>query len=164
MSVNFRIFFDYVQMISIIQNIKFQWPVNLNNYFNVFSYLSFTTQIFSFDCIIFDYGITFSSVYIKLLFVEIMPFFICSTFLSVIWLFGWKKQSKDIKVIKSIVVIFVVFTYSQISTISKLFDIISCIEINNSSYLASDFRFVCWTQEHKLWVKILILNIKKIFF
>ena len=151
-SVNFRILFDYLQMVSIIQNIKFQWPNYLAEYFKVFSYFSFSTQIFSFDCFSYEYRISFSPIYIKLIFTQIMPLFICSIFISFFCFCLSKRSNRDLQLTKTVVVIFVVFTYSQLSTISQLFNMISCIKIDNLSYLSSDFHFVCWTKEHQIWV------------
>ena len=76
-SVNLRILFDYMQMVTIIQKVQFQWPFYLEEYFNVFSYLSFTNQIFSLDCVYDDYQIPISMIYLKTIFIEIMPFLIC---------------------------------------------------------------------------------------
>ena len=150
-SVNFRILFYYLQMVSIIQNIKFQWPIFVAQYLNFFSYLSFTNQIFSFDCFSFEYGISFSTIYIKLIFTQIIPFVVCSIFISYFWFFPCGNKRKEIQFTKLVVVIFVVFTYSQLSTISMLFEMISCLQINDLSYLNSDFHFVCWTNEHENW-------------
>lgn len=163
LTVNFRILFDYLQMISIIQNLKFNWPNFLSQYLSFFSYLSFTNQIFSFDCFSYEYQISLSPVLIKLLFVQIIPFFVCAIFISYFWFCRGKKAEKEIQLTKIIIVIFVVFTYSQLSTISQLFEMISCISINDVSYLSSNFRFVCWTREHKIWVKKIIILFLIIF-
>ena len=162
-TVNFRILFDYLQMISIIQNLKFNWPNFLSQYLSFFSYLSFTNQIFSFDCFSYEYQISLSSVLIKLLFVQIIPFFVCAIFILYFWFCRGKKAKKEIQLTKMIIVIFVVFTYSQLSTISQLFEMISCISINDVSYLSSNFRFVCWTREHKIWVKKILSYFFNIF-
>ena len=150
-------------MISIIQNLKFNWPNFLSQYLSFFSYLSFTNQFFSFDCFSYEYQISLSPVQIKLLFVQIIPFFVCAIFISYFWFSHRKKIKKEIQLTKMIIVIFVVFTYSQLSTISQLFEMMSCISINDVSYLSSNFRFVCWTREHKIWVKKNIILFFKIF-
>ena len=152
-SVNFRILFDYLQMVSIIQNVRFQWPIYLTKYLKVYSYLSFTNQFFSFDCFTYEYEISISPVFLKLIFAQMTPFFNCAIFILYFCLFQGKKSEKDIKLTKAVIVIFVVFTYSQLSAINKLFEMISCDEINNVSYLNIDFHFVCWTNEHQYWVR-----------
>ena len=158
-SVNLRILFDYVQMVSITQNVKFQWPIYLKQYFNFFSYLSFTTQIFSLDCVLEGYEVDFLPLFFKSLITEVLPFAsaILACFYFSFRIFSGKKKEKEEIITKIIVVVFIVFTYSQSSIIFQLLQMVSCIEINGVEYLSSDVSYICYNSKHNKWVIIIII-------
>ena len=151
-SVNVRILFDYMQMVSITQNVQFSWPFYIEQYFRFFSFISLSNKIFSMDCLINDYNINLSVVYFEGIILVIMPFLI--SLLSGIYYFIYNKKNRKYARTKVIAVIFIVFTYLQTSIISQLLEILACKEIDGVSYLINDMDFICYTSDHIEWVLI----------
>ena len=154
-TVNVRIIFDYVQMVSISQTLKIQWPIYFKNYFKTFSFIGFANKIISFDCIFEDFSINLETFYVKSLILAITPFFLFFLILLYCLVFARKKK---FVITKLIVAIFVIFTFFQPSIISQLMEIVTCVEIDNHDYLSYNLQYECYKSEHNRWV-----NYKKLF-
>lgn len=144
-SVNFRILFNYFQIISIIQFIDFQWPAYFNDFIGYFSFFSITNNIFSFDCFFEDLNI--KKFYLEGIISQIVPFSTC--FLGVLIFFFLKMKAIKIKIYVLFLVVFIFFLPSNVSV---LFSLLKCVEIEEKFYLLKDVDYECYTQEHKTWV------------
>lgn len=149
LAVNIRILLNYMQIISILKFIKFEWPFYFKEYFNIFAYLSYASKILSFDCIFEDYDLKIERFYIQSTIFVFFPFIICFICGLVLMLFC----SKD-KIIKLHVCVYVVFTFFLPSAISQQLESIKCKEMDGKSYMVTNLNYQCFTNEHMQWVYI----------
>lgn len=145
--MNVRILLNYLQIISILKFIKFEWPIYLKQYFSVFAYIAYANQIFSFDCVFEDFDIKVQRFYVQSFIFHVFPFILCLVCGIVFIIFRFKD-----KMIKITVAILVVFTFFLPSTISQQLEGIKCKEINGNYYLLSNLNYKCFTREHMEWV------------
>ena len=152
MSVYLKILLNYLQMVSIIENMELKWPFYVRNYLNVYSNIGgVSTQILSFDCLLQDYNIMTESIYISTALTLIMPFAIFLVSMIVLGvIFMRKKKSQKIRFI---VIVIVVSIFLQPSIIKTLFDNITCETIDDSSYLKANLLINCDTTSQKQWVR-----------
>lgn len=146
-AVNVRILLNYVQIISILKFIKFEWPFYFKEYFSVFAYVAYANQIFSFDCVFEDFDIKLQRFYVQSFIFNVFPFLLCLICGIVFIIFRFKDKK-----IKITVAILVVFTFFLPSTVSQLLEGVKCKEIDGNYYLLSNLNYKCFSEKHMEWV------------
>lgn len=142
---------NYCQIIAIIGNLNINWPYEVRQYLNTFSFFGdFTGQLLSFDCFFYEIGLYFNSVYIRTISAIVLPIIFCSAlaFYYFIKIIVWKKE-KPRKIIVSIIVLHVIF---QPNVLSRILENFNYIEIGNRKYLFSETDVEWDSIEFQNWV------------
>lgn len=152
LSIYLRIFINYGQMIAIINSFSLKWPFYVSSYLNVSGNLgTISTQLFSLECLIYDFDLKINAIYLKALFTFVIYLsFLLSTLIVLLIeaLILKQKQQKNTFII-TIVVLSVLI---QPNNLKEFFDIFNCVIINNKEYLSESISMECYSQEHKDWV------------
>lgn len=82
---------------------------------------------------------------------QIMPFIVCAV--GSFFFFIFKLKQNKIKIYVLFIVVFIFFLPSDVSS---LFSLLKCVEIEDHFYLLRDMDYECYTNEHKIWVFIII--------
>lgn len=154
MSTYLKIALNYYQILAIISNLNINWPYEVKQYINSFSFLGdFAGQLFSSDCFFNEIGILYSSIYIRTIKTIAIPIFICSYifvyfFLKmVIW-----RNEKARKIIVAIIVVHVVF---QPTIVTVLLESLNYLDIENKKYLFSETNVEWDSFEFQAWVLLI---------
>ena len=156
LSVYFKILLNYIQMISIIQTLDLQWPLSVQNYFNIYSNIGGASiHILSLDCLLQNYHIETEPIYIQTMFILSIPFIIFFGAIIIFAIISWiKKYVQKAHIVNTFIIISVFF---QPSIIKLLFDNIDCEEIEDIEYLESNMKIECYSNYHIKWVISLFL-------
>lgn len=158
-SINMKILMNYVQMIAIVSNFNFNWPFYVSDYLNFFANVGggISSQVISFDCILFQYNIKYEALYVQTLFVSVLPFVICF-FSGLVLIINYLK-SKNSQMIRFIIIVIIVSIFLQPTIIKSLFDNLSCKTLDNGSFLIHDMMIDCDSDSYSNWVfSIFIYN------
>ena len=151
-------------MLSIMQGFDLKWPFYVRNYLNFFSSVGggISAQTISIDCLLEDYQLDVVSLYAQTLFISILPFLVyLVTILVLAFFYFMTKRSQSIRFV---VVVIVVSIFLQPSIIKMLFDNLSCMSIENNSYLIQNMEISCDSDSHTSWVFTIFLNHSLIIF
>lgn len=142
---------NYSQIISIIGNLNINWPYEVKQYLNTFSFFGdFTGQLLSFDCFFYEIGLYYNSIYIRSITSVLLPILSCSAiaFYYVIKIIIWKKE-KSRKIIVALIVVHVIF---QPNVLTRLLENFNYVEIYNRKYLFSETDIEWDSHEFRTWV------------
>ena len=149
----FKMMINFLQMMIVSQDIQLDWPPEIREFFEAqLNVGNPSTEIFSFDCLLSNYGMDI--VYLKLILVFCLPFlliFILILFFSL--LLFWRKVNYFNDFISgSIITCFIM----QPIIINSCFSLISCTEIDPNQYFLTFFKNTkCYTEQHYFFVIIL---------
>lgn len=152
-SINMKILMNYVQMIAIVSNFKFQWPFYVRNYLNFFANVGggiSSNQVISFDCILYGYDIQYQGLFVQTIFVSILPFGICF-FSGIVLILNYMRTKKS-QTIRFIIIVIISSIFLQPTIIKALFDNISCKSLDNGNFLVDDMGISCDTDSYNDWV------------
>ena len=156
LSIYFKIFLNYVQMIAIIHNLQLKWPFYVESYLKISGNLgTFSTQVFSFDCLISAFNLNIDAIYLKALanlMIYIGFLLAASTFFGLRYVFKKKHQVNNHLIITIIVLSIMI----QPNSIKDTSDILNCMGIQDKSYLVQQMSIECYSAEHYQWVSDLI--------
>lgn len=159
LSIYLKIALNYYQINTIIANMNIEWPYNVKKYFDSFSTIGdIMGQLFSFDCLLFEMGYYYNSIYIRTMAVVLFP--IISYIYCAIHFFMKKLIVGQAKFRKVIVAVAVFHIIMQPFIVSKFLENFNYIEIENVKYLYSDTDIKWNTYEFQRWV---CLQIKYVF-
>lgn len=143
-------------MVSIIHNLQLKWPYYVNNYLKVSgNFASVSTQLLSLECLITDYNLDISAIYLKALSTVSIYFgflLISSSFIMIKRFLSIGKEIKN----QLILMIIVVSVIIQPNSIKELSDIFNCQIVDDKSYLDNEMSLECYTTNHKKWVFLYI--------
>lgn len=148
-----KIALNYFQVNSIISNLNIEWPYNVQQYLSTFSSaIDFTGQILSFDCIFYDLGITYSSIYVRTIVSAIIPFIICTLTLVV---YEIKKHVFHNGKIRKVYIAFVAaHIVTQPMLLKQLLENFNCLTLDGQRYLIFQMDLKCDDEYFQNWVLI----------
>ena len=150
LSIYLRIAMNYFQVTAIIASLNIEWPYETQKYLSVFlPIIDITGQILSYECIFLDMQIYSKSIYIRTLFVVILP---CFIFLYICCQFIIKQiLTRNSKMSRVFVGIMVTHVLTQPMVLKQLLENFNCIQIENDTVMAtqmdlkySDGNFQTW--------------------
>ena len=154
LSIYFKIFLNYAQMIGIIHNLQLKWPFYVETYLKFSGNMgTFSTQLFSFDCLISDFDLNINAIYLKAiasLIIYIGFLLLASSFFGIRHILMKKRKENNHLIIATIVLSIMI----QPTSIKDTSDILNCIGIQDESYLVQEMSIQCYTTEHYKWVNI----------
>ena len=152
LSIFFKIFINYMQMISIIQGLELKWPYYVSNYLKIIGSLGYISgNFFSVDCLINDYDINLKAIYLQaflIFFIYVVFFSIAAGFFMIRRIFFKKKQEFNTFIILMIVLSIMI----QPISLKQTSDLFNCQDIENTRYLVQQISIPCYTDEHNQWV------------
>ena len=154
LSIYLRIAMNYFQVTAIIASLNIEWPYETEKYLSVFlPIIDITGQILSYECIFMDMQIYSKSIYIRTLFVVILP---CVIFLY-IWMQFIMKQiiSRNSKLSRVFVGIMVTHVLTQPMVLKQLLENFNCIKVENDIVLASQMDLKYNDENFQTWVIII---------
>lgn len=152
LSIYFRIFINYAQMVSIIHNLQLKWPYYVSNYLKITgNFASVSTQLLSLECLITDYNLDISAIYLKALTTVLIYFGFLLVSSSFMIIRKFLFRGKDVKN-QLILLIIVISVMIQPNSIKEISDIFNCTSVEDKSYLDSEMSVECYTTTHKKWV------------
>lgn len=158
-SIYQKILLNYLQMIAIVQSMDLRWPFYLRGYLGIYSNIGGASgQALSFDCLLYNANIDVESLYAQTIVVNLFPLiliFIAVLVLIVIFFINKKKRNQFVRFLSIVIIISVFF---QSSIIQKLFQNLSCKQIDNKKYLAISMNLECNNDSNKEWVNKICIN------
>lgn len=161
LSIYLKIFLNYAQLLALVQNLNLKWPPYVLNYLKTTGSIgTVSTQLFSLDCLIYDFNLNISAIYLKTL--STMLIYLGFLFAAGLY-FGFKKfilkrKNQETKMMILVVVLSVLMQPNNIRDSSDTF---VCLTINQKEYLREQMSLECYTSEHNFWVIIFLLILKK---
>ena len=163
-----RIFVNYLQIVSLIEEVPIVWPVTFKKTLSVNSQLSLAKGFaISSDCFL-QLGRRATSIqetFLKTLLVVLMPF-ICIILSILFWIIYFKLKKRRIfdneKFINQVVATIVVICFNlQPNIIKSCFELFQCVNLYRTDtpvhFLVSDYDLQCWTHEHLSWLYLLAI-------
>ena len=148
-SINIKIILNYLQSISIVQDLNLKWPIIVKQFINLFSTAGNFSQGISFQCSLFYFNIGLEDIYFKTIFLIALPFVIFLLSGLFLFCFGvWKKKPQGIRFIVIIVVSSIFF---QPNIIKTLFESLMCMEANGKWFLIVNKDINCNTSGYSFW-------------
>ena len=149
-SIYFKILMNYLQMTAIIRSFDLKWPFYANDYFDISSKFSSTSDVLSVDCILNDYQLNENKLRIKTIIILAFPFIIISFIILVAFILKiMTKKSQTNRIYISVVIISV---FLQPTIIQVLFDNLSYTNLNNIPYLMKELSSRFDDENHINWV------------
>lgn len=149
-SVYFKIFLNYLQIVVLTASFNLDWPSLVLQFFYIQQQAgSMTDQLFSIDCYLGENNL--KPYFTKLIFIGILPLFL-GLITCIFWICYYRitKESKNIrnKFIGSLVVQLFLIHSSLVKFNFSMFD---CAEILPGEYwLKSDMSVQCWAGDHAI--------------
>jgi len=149
-------------MIAIIQSLELKWPFYVTTYLQISGNVgSVSTQLFSLDCLINDFGLDIDVIYLKAL-VNVLiylGFLIASAAIFMLRSVLLKKTGEFNRFIILVIVLSIML---QPNSIQDTSDIFNCQEIEGTYYLIAEMTLQCYITDHQKWV--LINNLYDFYF
>ena len=155
MSIYLRIAMNYFQVTAIIASLNIEWPYETQKYLSVFlPILDLTGQLLSYECIFLDMNVYAKSIYIRTLFVVILPGLIC---LYSCVHYGVKRIfTGSSKFSRLFVGVMVTHVFIQPMVLKQLLENFNCVQIDNDVVLASQMDLKYNDGNFQAWVKLKI--------
>eukprot|EP00347_Sterkiella_histriomuscorum_P018648 403344713 len=156
-SVIIRILLNYVQILTSAAAFNLEWPVYLQQFFNIFGSVGEISESFiSFDCFLQDTGFTqkgSSTFYFKTLVIAILPILMCLIFSVIFYIWKVMKNQSLLNYKRQVIVSTIVVIYTLHPTITRLStSLFFCMEIDkDEEWLQQDLEIRCWSGQHLLW-------------
>lgn len=157
LSIYLKIFLNYAQIIAIIHSLNMKWPPYVLSYLKTTGSIgTVSTQIFSLDCLIYDFKLDISVTYLKTL--STIVIYLGFLFLAILY-FGFKKfvMKQKNQATKLIILAVVLSVLIQPNNIKESSDIFVCVKIDDKEYLRQQMSLECYTDQHNFWVNLIIL-------
>ena len=145
-----KIFINYLQIISIINYFKMNWPYDVSIFLTNYSNISMGSGVVSVSCILFSYDIDIPTIYIEtlsLLMIPVIVYIIAFALFAISYL--KTKKSQTIRFISMSVAL---NTLLQPSMIRKFIENIACQQIDDKCYLISNMNIDYYSDFHQKWV------------
>ena len=149
-STYLKILLNYFQMLSILQSFDLKWPLFIEKYFNFSTEVSGISLIITNDCLLEDFNINRTPLFVETFFVINLPiliFFVASLFLLVLYIISKRSQ-----MVRFVVIVIIVSIFLQPSIIKIIFDNLACKTIEEKSYLTANMTISCETNSYNYWV------------
>lgn len=141
---------NYLQMTAIIRSFDLKWPFYANDYFDISSKFSSTSDVLSIDCILNDYELNENKLHIKTIIILAFPFIVIFFILLVGLILKIKtKNSQTNRIYISLVIISV---FLQPTILQVLFDNLSYTTLNHIPYLTKELNSRFDDENHIKWV------------
>ena len=158
--VFFKIFADYIQILSCLTNLPLNYPGNFQTFFSLISNVTNLVAIlYPLDCVLGNFlnGITLflKKLIMVLIFGALIPI-VCLLFWNIYAIIkkNMSKFSKQKKIWISIIVLCYNF---QPSLITTLFTFQNCVQIDGNLRLKKNVNVICWEGSHLLYFYFLVM-------
>lgn len=155
MSIFQKIILNYLQSISIIYSLKLKWPFFVYEFLGTFSHVgNASNNMISLDCFVYTYQIVLPSIFLKTVFILILPLFSIMFIMTIFNIIDrFRKNISNINFLNSFLTIIVIICiFFQPSIIQNLFNYFSCRQINGDKYLNLSMKIKCNSDEYNRWV------------
>lgn len=151
LSIYLKIILNYLQMIGFIRSLNIKWPFYADNYVKSLSFFSdISSNVFSIDCLIFQYDIQGNTLHLKAIFSSFLLLFSFLIFLTIIsFKFAISHYSYFTKIILAF---FIISMFLHPIIIQSLFENLICIDIDGNRLLEKQLNLECDSSNHMLWV------------
>lgn len=166
-SAYMKILLSYLQIISLIGNLKLNWTKSLAEFFNINQVVTGSfLQVISFDCLFKGFfniysllikildGISIEPIYLIPLIGCLMPWLLLALIIFVWIIIGLIYHNNIMLIFDKFVSIMVITIFSmQPAIINYLLNIISCREVDRNKYFISTYLSEeCNTEKHYSWI------------
>ena len=131
-----------------------EWPYNVQKYLSFFSYFTdFTGQILSYDCIFYEMGVFYKSIYMKTIISVILPIMI---YIYTFFHYTIKKLiTGKAKIRKVYISVIVLHIFCQPMIVKQLLENFNCVQINNDNFLVAQMDIRCNDEQFEKWVEFI---------
>lgn len=169
MSIFQKIILNYLQSISIIYSLNLKLPSFVYEFLGVFSNVgSASDSLISLDCFVYTNQISLPAIFIKTIFILMLPLFSILLMMMIFKLIdNFNKSTLKRNSLNSFLTIIVIICiFFQPSIIQNLFHYFSCRRINDDRYLSLYMKIKCNSDEYNKWVRFchLYFIIKNFFY
>ena len=150
LSIFFRIFINYSQMIAIIHSLELKWPFYVASYLKITGNIgSISSQLLSLECLIAEFDLSISAIYLKALMNIIIHFILIAIVIFLLKNFLMKNKNGN----NQFIILFIVLSIMiQPNSIKETSDLFNCQRIQENSYLVKEMSLLCYTDAHFHWV------------
>ena len=152
-SIYLKIMLNYLQLISIIQNIDLRWPFYAKTYFDVYKNMGgVSTQTVSLECILNDLDYNMESLYVETIFSISLPFLTFFFALIFIILVQMLNNHKKQHILRRLIVVLIVSSiFLQPNIINMLYKNMVCKKIDSEYFLSSKMTIKCYSDDRTNW-------------
>jgi len=156
-----KIFLNYTQTISILNNLKLNWSDIIKNTFGIVVTSSGNiNQDFGLDCLLNVQKYSKNSFYIKTLIAILFPAFFCICVI-LFWFFRFRARKSKFRDIMSNILITIAISlfFFQSPLINQLTQFLKCMTLGNDVYVDSFSIEKCTSVKYLLWKNSLVIPI-----
>lgn len=152
LSIYLKILLNYLQLISIVENLELKWPFYAKSYLNVYTNMgSVSTQTVSLECILNDLEYNVESLYVETIFSILLPFITFFIALSsLIVLHFLTRRAKQTT--RFIVIVIVASIFLQPTIVKMLYKNMICKKIDSDYFLSANLQIECESDDRNKWL------------